>query len=195
MSFLLNCDPLNRHKAFQLGYLILAGLNAFILIGVAFHSQVWSIKYKGRRLGFRVRWQYVLIICLIVVAISIVLYLAAFKDLQTAFVGLHYFGIVFSGFFIFICLNEIFYLFKIMRISLYSYFRICQALSIFLSLLVVIAAFFVDNWIFDNIMAICICVASIKILQFNSLKETFISKLIVIVVFTSVTAALHYIDP
>lgn len=43
VSFLLNCDPGNRHKPFEYGYLILSIINAAIIIGVAMHSHIWSI--------------------------------------------------------------------------------------------------------------------------------------------------------
>lgn len=43
-SFKLDCDPDNRHKSFEYGYIIIAFINAFIIVAVAFHSYVWSIK-------------------------------------------------------------------------------------------------------------------------------------------------------
>lgn len=83
---------------------------------------------------------------------------------------MHYFGIAISGFFVFICFNEVFYLFKIFRYSLYKKIRVCEVMSFLLAIAVVVIGFFVDNWIYHNLMAICICVASIKLLHFPSLK-------------------------
>ena len=79
-SFLLNCDPKTRHKLFEYGYLILAALDACILVGVALHSEIWSIKFNGRRLGLTIRWPIVLIALLIMVAVSLILYFSAFRD-------------------------------------------------------------------------------------------------------------------
>lgn len=47
-SFLLGCDKGGRNKKFQIGYIIIAIMNAAITIGVALHSRIWSIRYLGR---------------------------------------------------------------------------------------------------------------------------------------------------
>lgn len=47
-SFLLGCDKGGRNKKFEIGYIVIAVLNAAITIGVALHSRIWSIRYLGR---------------------------------------------------------------------------------------------------------------------------------------------------
>ena len=44
-------------------------------------------------------------------------------------------------------------------------------------------------------MSICICVASIKIFHFSSLKEAYSTQLIVIAIFTTLTAVIHFLEP
>jgi hypothetical protein len=195
LSFLVNCDPDSRHKQFEYGYFILAGLNAFILIGVARHSEVWSIKISGKRLRLTIGWIHVLVALSILLAITLVLYFLAFRDFERAFVGLHYFGIITSISFIFICFNEVFYLAKTFRYSIYKQLRICECCSLAMTIIVVIVAFFVDNWIYYNFMAVCICVASIKIFHFDSLKQAYISKAIVIAIFSGIAIVVHFIEP
>lgn len=46
-SFMLDCDEGVRHKKFEFGYIVIAALNAVIMLSVALHSRIWSYKYKG----------------------------------------------------------------------------------------------------------------------------------------------------
>lgn len=109
---MLDCDPGQRHKTFEYGYLIITAINALILIGVAMNSYIWSIKYKGKLINIELRWRGILAVCIIGVALAGALYIFAFNSFIAAFITLRYVGIVVSTFFIFICLNEIFFLFK-----------------------------------------------------------------------------------
>jgi hypothetical protein len=59
---------------------------------------------------------------------------------------------------------------KRLRKPLYKIVRECDAISGVIALSLVILACFEDNWILYNILAGCICVGSIKIFHFNSLK-------------------------
>ena len=56
-----------------------------------------------------------------------------------------------------------------------------------------ICGFLFDNWIYNDFMAICICVAFIKILHFNSLKQAYISMTIVFGSVTILSLILHVI--
>lgn len=67
--------------------------------------------------------------------------------------------------------------------------------SLISTIVAVTVAYFVDNWIYSNFIAICICVASIKIFHYASLKEAYISKFILIIVFSSISTAIHYLQP
>jgi len=104
-SFLLNCDPKGRHKAFEFGYLIIAALNAGILISISMHSRVWSLTWKGKKLRFDLRWFHALTVCFVGIILIAALYLLAFKDFGSAFLAVRYIGIAISAPFMFICFN------------------------------------------------------------------------------------------
>jgi len=134
----------------------------------------------------------VLIVLLIVAAISALVYFTAIRDLENLAGAMRYCGVVISSFFIFVCFNELFYEFRLFRLILFWKIRRCEAMSILIAIASVTAAFFVDNWIYSNFMAICICIASIKIFQFASLKVAYISNLILAIAVVLVYAAVHY---
>lgn len=60
--------------------------------------------------------------------------------------------------------------------------------------MILIAAFF-ENWIYYDILAIFICVGSIKIFHFKSLREAFISMTIMVLTVTFLAIILHFILP
>ena len=88
-----------------MGYLIIAGLDAAILIGVAMHSRVWSLKWGGLRLRLNLRWYYALTACFVAVICIAALYFFAFKDFDSAFKTVRYVGIGLSAPFLFLCFN------------------------------------------------------------------------------------------
>lgn len=53
--------------------------------------------------------------------------------------------------------------------------------------------FIFENWVYNDFMAICICVAAIKILHFKSLKQAYKSMTILFGSVTILGIVLHYI--
>ena len=78
---------------------------------------------------------------------------------------------------------------------MFKLIRVCDCLSALCTAAMTALAFFVENWIYYNFIAGCICVGSIKIFHFRSLKQAFISMFILAVTTTSLTIALHYVLP
>ena len=72
-------------------------------------------------------------------------------------------------------------------------FRWCDCISALLTICIGILAIFYENWIFYNFIAGCICVASIKILHFNSLKMAYKSMAIMCISTAVLGAILHFI--
>jgi hypothetical protein len=169
-SFLLDCDPENRHKQFEVGYIILSVINALIIIGVAMYSHIWSIRINLRPLRFDLKRIPFLIFNIVGSGLILLLYLLAFKDYNKAMYTLRYAGVIISIPFVFLCWNELFFLIKKLRIRIFKFIRWCDIVSAILTASMIATAFFVENWIFYNLVAGCICVGSIKMFHFNSLK-------------------------
>lgn len=163
---MLDCDPGQRHKTFEYGYLAISALNALILIGVAMNSYIWSIKYKGKRITIVLRWGHILGACIIGIVLALALYIFAFKSFGSAFLTLRYVGIVISVFFVFICFNEIFYLARVLKKPCYKAIRYCDFISLICTIIVMIISLLFENWILYDALACCICVACIKLFHF-----------------------------
>ncbi len=73
--------------------------------------------------------------------------------------------------------------------------RICEVVSIVVTLFLTIMACFFESWILYDVLATCICVGAIKIFHFNSLREAFRAMLIMVGTVTTVAIILHFILP
>ena len=169
-SFLLNCGPKDRFKQFEIGYLIISVINAIVMAGVAMHSHIWSLKYNERRLKFNLRWFHALAVSLIITLLVFGLYFFAMNYFNEAFLSVRYVGVLISFFFVYLCVNEILFLFRPMRNPLFKMVRVCDAASITAAVVSTILGFLFESWIFYNFLAGCICVGSIKLFNFQSLK-------------------------
>lgn len=69
-SFLFNCDKGGRRKVFELGYILIAGINAIITIGVALHSKIWSIRFNKRPISIELKWTRFLFLIAIIGALA-----------------------------------------------------------------------------------------------------------------------------
>ena len=101
--------------------------------------------------------------------------------------------------FTFICMNEIFYLFRwfkrtVCEFSFYNVRR-CEIVSIIIALAFFILSLFVENWILYTFLACCICVGSIKMLYFSSMQQAFYSLAISVGIVTLLASILHIILP
>jgi hypothetical protein len=104
-TFLINCDPDNRHKKFEFGYLIISIIDAIIILSVAMHSYIWSIKKNSKPFSIELKWIIFLLMSLIGTLLFIFLYIFAINNVTQAFIALQYFGIAISFFFLALCLN------------------------------------------------------------------------------------------
>jgi hypothetical protein len=120
VSFLLNCDPTQRHKPFEFGYLILTVINAVIIVAVAMHSRIWSITWKGLPLSLELKWIPFAFFNVVSVVLFIGLYVFAVNDFSSAFLTLRYVGVGVAAVFVFICFNECFYLVKRLRVQAFT---------------------------------------------------------------------------
>lgn len=175
--------------------MFIALINAAIIIGVAMHSHVWSIRINHRPLRYVLYWKNFLIFSVVGIALIFFLCFLTYKDFWKAFAFIKYFGLVFSIFFVFLCFNETFFLIKKLRKPIYNIVRLCDICSGFMTVAVITVAFFFDNWVLYDMIAGCICVGSIKIFHFNSLKESYLAMTIMVLTITSVSGALHFLLP
>ena len=102
-SFLMNCDKGGRHKKFEIGYLLISLFNSAIIVGVALHSRIWSIRYKHYPLAIELKWQRFLIFLMISLSIGAGLYFYAADQFKNANIVLRYIGLFISLFFSFVC--------------------------------------------------------------------------------------------
>ena len=192
----MNCDEDNRHKKFEFGYFLIAILNAIIIIGVALYSSIWSIRYKGHPLIIELNWKRFLVLTVILIALSITLFvIAKNNEFLVANSIIRYAGLVISLFFVFICFDEIFYLRRQLRKPVYKIVRICDIISGFLTLVLLIISIFVENWILNNVLAVFICVGAIKLLKFLSLRQGLFSFMISVLSSTILAIILHFLLP
>ena len=188
-SFLLNCDKGGRHKKFEVGYLIISFINTAIIIGVALHSRIWSLRYNMYPIAIELKWHRFLIFMLVGIAIATGFYIMAADQFKNANIGAMYVGLIISLFFSFICWDEALFLSSKLRKSVWKFgqgkqaksIRICDILSLVFALAMFGIGFVTDGWIYNDIMAICICVGSIKMFKFRSLKQGFLSLLIMVI--------------
>ena len=179
-----------------MGYLVISFIDAAILVGVAMHSYAWSIRINLQPLRYQLKWIPFLIFSIIGDVLIIILFgFSASSESTIAFIIIRYLGVVISVPCVFLCFNELFYLIKQLQKPLFKMIRRCDFISFVLTLAIVSLEFFFENWIFYNFLACCICVASIKIFHFSSLKQAFTSMLIMFAASTVLGIVLHFILP
>lgn len=108
-----------------------------------------------------------------------------------------YLGLSIGLFFTFICADEMLFLVssfkKQIKISGKGYLRICDIVSALVAMLVFGLSILFPNWIMMNIVAICICVGSIKLLQFSSMKQAILSMVISTFFVTVSASVMHWL--
>ena len=203
-SFLMDCDQGGRHKKFEFGYLLISLLNAAVIIGVALHSRIWSIRYKCYPLAIELKWNRFLIFILLSCSVGAGLYFYARDQFKNANIVIRYIGLVISLFFCFICADEVFFLipqlkrklYKVVKVKKNSWnqsIRLCDFLSGLVALGMFTIGLFNDSWIYNDVLALCICIGSIKLFKFRSMKQGFLSLLILASSVTLLTAILHFV--
>lgn len=159
------------------------------------HSHVWSIRYDQKPLRYVLYWKQFLIFSIVGVGIVLLITLLTYRDFWRSFAFVKYIGIIVSIFFVFLCLNEVFFLIKKLKKTAKGMVRWCDIVSGALTIVVTVIAFIFDNWILYDLIAGCICVGSIKIFHFNSLKESFLAMGILTVTIGIMAVALHFLLP
>lgn len=129
-------------------------------------SHVWSIKINLKPLRFQLKWLPFLIFSVAGSVTIILLLKFAFKESGAAFGFIRYGGIVIGIPFMFLCLNEIFFIGTKLKKRVYKFLRWCDIISFALTVIVSTLAFIYENWIFYDFLAGFICVGSIKIFHF-----------------------------
>lgn len=140
-SFLLDCDPENRHKQFEVGYILIAIINTAIIVGVAMFSHVWSIKINLKPLRVQLKWIPFLIFSVAGSVAIILLLKFAFKESGAAFNFIRYGGIVIAIPFTFLCFNEIFFIATRLKKRVFKFLRWCDVISLALTVVVITFAF------------------------------------------------------
>lgn len=86
-----------------------------------------------------------------------------------------------------------FFIFSSLQAKIWKFYRYCDVLSIVFTLVLIIVGFFVENWIFYDLLALCICIGGIKILRFYSLRQALLSILISVLTGLIVSIILHFV--
>lgn len=73
--------------------------------------------------------------------------------------------------------------------------RVCDLISIALTVITTVTAFFIESWVYYYFIAGCICVGSIKLFHFSSLKQAFSSMIIMVTNTTILAIILHFLLP
>jgi hypothetical protein len=131
-SFMLDCDESERHKKFEIGYIVIAALDSIIILGVALHSRVWSYTFRGTELGIIMTWKWALPAVLILGGIgALALQLGYFTK------TVEIFGATVSAICLIVCTNELLFLIKCARRPVLGFVRICDLISVPFSLVAV----------------------------------------------------------
>ncbi len=175
-------------------------INAALTIGVALHSRIWSIKFNEKPLRIQLSWKKFAIIMVILVIVGLTLFFIARindQEFKQANVVLKYIGLVVSFVFTFICFNEMLYLYRPMKVTVYEtriyQFRICEVVSLALAVICFVISLFFENWIIYNFLACCICVGCIKMFYFDSMQQAFYSLSISVVSVSLIAIISHFI--
>lgn len=167
-------------------------INAAITIGVALHSKIWSIRIQNRLLSIELKWYRFLIMIVIVYLLILVLYIYASEQFNGSNKILGYLGIVVAYIFTFICVDEIFFLVRKLKKEIFKAIRLCDVMSFVVSTAMFIAAFFSSNWVYNDVLAIAVCVGSIKLFRFSSMKQAVISMSISVIFISIASIFFHY---
>lgn len=190
-SFMLDCDEGERHKRFEFGYMIIALIDSIIIISVALHSRIWSYSIKGREFGVKTTWKWIL--PTIILAAGGVILATSLNIFDTS---LAIFGSIVAGFSLIVCLNEVLYLSKKLRKKVFKIVRMCDLISIPLGLAIVITLeFTTKDFITNNLLAIAITVAGIKIFKFISLRDAVVCCGLIMAVESITALVFHYVSP
>jgi len=98
------------------------------------HSYAWSIKINLQPIRFQLQWIPFLIFSIAGDVIVIILLKFTTKDSYIGFNLIRIFGVVVAIPCMFLCLNEIFYLFKKMQKRVVKFVRWCDLISFFLTI-------------------------------------------------------------
>lgn len=99
-------------------------------------SHVWSIRINLKPLRFELKWIPFLIFSIAGNITVIFLLQFGYHDSGKAFVIIRYFGVALSIPFLYLCLNEIFYLLKSLRSRVFKFIRWCDIISSVLGIII-----------------------------------------------------------
>lgn len=176
-------------------------INSIIMTGVALHSRIWSIRlHKNKKaLGVPVRWIWLTIFTIVVIGVGALLIYrdSTVKNGNLFGTVVLIVGDVLAMFFGVIVLDEIFFLVDKFKKKVWKFFRICDILSILVSMLIVslfgIVPSIASNYPFNDVLSVIISVGSIKLFKFLNLRDA-IAGCFIVFAFENITALLvHFI--
>ena len=162
------------------------------------HSKIKSFKFRERALGIRINWMVMSLFVIGVLGIGTLLiyFNIRTKNYFLTYVVLYVIGSIVSFVFGVIVLNELFYLSERLRKKVWKSVRICDiislTISVFFVVLVAFAPYISSNYIFSNILSIIILIGAIKLFKFLNLKQAAICCLIVFIVENTVAFLFNY---
>jgi hypothetical protein len=188
---MLNCDEKEGHKKFEFGYIIIVAIDSIIILGVSLHSRVWSYTWRGNEVGIIGTWKWVLPAVIILGGLVVLIrWLGVF--LETAEI----FGAVIAAICLIVCMNELLFLMKCARRPVFKIIRICDLISVPVSIMAIISIqLFTKDYITNDVLAICIIVACIKIFKFGSLRDALICCALVMTMETLAAVYYHWTSP
>jgi hypothetical protein len=94
--------------------------------------------------------------------------------------------------FCFICADEIFFLFRLLKKKVFKCIRICDILSFIVASTMIVIGIFIYNWIYYDLLSIVICVGGIKLFRFKNMKHAYLSMLTIALLVLVLSAVLHF---
>lgn len=173
LTYNVICDSDFIRNTFEWGLLIEIIFVAFLISIVAIYSKAWSIGGSGITITIPwiVSFNVILIIGGVIAAFSLYAVNVAVEVLSW------FFGIFGVG----LCFNELIFLLKldVLRVGFKvkgKEVRVMDGISLLVGLGVCLGWWFSNNnWIVNDVVALCMTVAFIKVLKFTSLKMAIIS--------------------
>ena len=188
VSYIVDCDDDYTPNVFEWGLFIIILFVTILMTLSSIYSKAWSIGGFGIRLGYVFLAIYASVF--LGGGIIAVFYPETIDDIVD---GLCWFlGLVSVS----LCMNETIFPFKIkcLRKPLLGVIRLMDLLSCLVGLGVTIGWWLSQkNWILNDIIAVCICIAFIKLFKFTNLKTALVYMVVILTIEVGIALCIHYI--
>lgn len=129
---------------------------------------------------------------LVILVLAVIIYVYAKKQFDNANKFLTVIGLVLAYICCFICADEIFFLIRSFKREVWKFIRICDLISFIASTIMFIVGFYLQDWIYYDILSLAICVGAIKLFRFRSMKQAFVCMATTTLIVTIVATVLHF---